>query len=205
MLSRWAITPEKEKHRIEAVRIMRAALRRERSGSDVSLGPQVSLTSKEKKYFRKMFKHPREVGKGLVGKWHPLQNKYLESSSSSEGLYDPWYLEERFSYGLRPDGGLEIKVENPDLEEEYSRLAMVDTESAVSLEEISSWVSSQRMKSEATMQKEVKMEVPRVGIDIIASELRLSPKKQKEKLTFERIQALDKDRISSFNPYYEGS
>eukprot|EP00924_Labyrinthula_sp_SR-Ha-C_P005557 snap_masked-scaffold_68-processed-gene-0.63-mRNA-1 protein AED:1.00 eAED:1.00 QI:0/0/0/0/1/1/2/0/108 len=70
---------------------------------------------------------------------------------------------------------------------------MVDTESAVSLEEISNWVSSQRMKSEATMQKEVKME------------LRLSPKKQKEKLTFERMWALDKECISSFNPYYEGS
>eukprot|EP00924_Labyrinthula_sp_SR-Ha-C_P005539 maker-scaffold_68-snap-gene-0.91-mRNA-1 protein AED:0.68 eAED:0.69 QI:0/0/0/0.5/0/0/2/0/225 len=49
------------------------------------------------------------------------------------------------------------------------------------------------------------MEVPRVGIDIIASELRPSPKKQKEKLTFERMRALDKERISSFNPYYECS
>eukprot|EP00924_Labyrinthula_sp_SR-Ha-C_P005538 maker-scaffold_68-snap-gene-0.95-mRNA-1 protein AED:0.66 eAED:0.66 QI:0/0/0/1/0/0/2/0/312 len=110
MLSRWAVTPEREKYRIEAVRIMRAVLRRERSESDVSLGPQVSLTSKEKKYFRKMFKHPREVGKGVVGKWHPLQNKYSESSSSSEGLYDPWYLEERFSHGLLPDEDLRLRL-----------------------------------------------------------------------------------------------
>eukprot|EP00924_Labyrinthula_sp_SR-Ha-C_P011882 snap_masked-scaffold_76-processed-gene-0.9-mRNA-1 protein AED:1.00 eAED:1.00 QI:0/-1/0/0/-1/1/1/0/147 len=82
---------------------------------------------------------------------------------------------------------------------------MVDTESAVSLEEISSWVSSQRMKSKTTTQEEVKLEIPRVGIDVIVSELRLSPKKVKEKLTFEGTQALVKDRISSFNSYYESS
>eukprot|EP00924_Labyrinthula_sp_SR-Ha-C_P011866 maker-scaffold_76-snap-gene-0.87-mRNA-1 protein AED:0.71 eAED:0.71 QI:0/0/0/0.66/0/0/3/0/155 len=61
MLSRWAATPEREKHRVEAIRVMRAALRREKSESDISLGPKVSMTSNEKNYFRKMFKHPREI------------------------------------------------------------------------------------------------------------------------------------------------
>eukprot|EP00924_Labyrinthula_sp_SR-Ha-C_P015919 augustus_masked-scaffold_4-processed-gene-13.10-mRNA-1 protein AED:0.70 eAED:0.70 QI:0/0/0/0.25/1/1/8/0/1008 len=205
MLSGWGITPERENHRVEAIWIMRAAMRRERSESDVFLGPQVSLTSNEKKYFRRMFKHPREVRKNSVRIWNPLRSKYSESSSSREGLYDPWNLEDGISHGLRPDGGLEIKVEKPSLEDDYIKLAMVYTESAVSLKEISSWVSAQRMKSEATVYEEVNMEVPRVGIDIIVSELPLSPNKQREKLTFERMQALDKEQISSFNPYYEGS
>eukprot|EP00924_Labyrinthula_sp_SR-Ha-C_P012983 augustus_masked-scaffold_12-processed-gene-5.11-mRNA-1 protein AED:1.00 eAED:1.00 QI:0/0/0/0/1/1/2/0/1673 len=117
---------------------------------------------------------------------------------------NPWYESAGINHGLRPDGGLEMKVERPSLEEEYNRLALVDTESAVSLDEIGTWVSSQIVKSDHSSSEEIKIEVPRVGLDVIVSELRLSPKKQKEKLTYERMRALYKDRISCLNPYYQG-
>eukprot|EP00924_Labyrinthula_sp_SR-Ha-C_P011944 augustus_masked-scaffold_156-processed-gene-0.1-mRNA-1 protein AED:1.00 eAED:1.00 QI:0/0/0/0/1/1/3/0/626 len=184
---------------------MRAAIRRDRRESDASLGPQLSLTSRERKYFRRMFKHPSETDEGL-DRWTPLEDKHPDSDpeSSVAEFSDPWYESDGINHGLRPDGGLEIKVERPSLEEEYSRLALVDTESAVSLDEIGTWVSSQIVKSDHSSSKEIKIEVPRVGLDVIVSELRLSPKKQKEKLTYERMRALDKDRISCLNPYYQG-
>eukprot|EP00924_Labyrinthula_sp_SR-Ha-C_P004239 maker-scaffold_3-snap-gene-18.45-mRNA-1 protein AED:0.36 eAED:0.40 QI:0/0/0/1/0/0.33/3/0/1135 len=205
MLSRWAATPEREKQRIASIRIMRAAIRRDRRESDASLGPQLSLTSRERKYFRRMFKHPSETDEGL-DRWTPLEDKHPDSDpeSSVAEFSDPWYESDGINHGLRPDGGLEIKVERPSLEEEYSRLALVDTESTVSLDEIGTWVSSQIVKSDHSSSKEIKIEVPRVGLDVIVSELRLSPKKQKEKLTYERMRALDKDRISCLNPYYQG-
>eukprot|EP00924_Labyrinthula_sp_SR-Ha-C_P006445 augustus_masked-scaffold_57-processed-gene-1.64-mRNA-1 protein AED:1.00 eAED:1.00 QI:0/0/0/0/1/1/9/0/1857 len=204
MLSCWAATPEREKQRVASIRIMRAAIRRDRKESDVSLGPQLSLTSKERKYYRRIFKHPLEIDEGL-SRWTGLRDKYTDSDSVSSdlGFSNPWYENEGISHGLRPDDGLEIKIERPSLEEEYSRLALVDTESAVSLEEIGTWVSSQMIKSEISSNEEIKIEVPRGGLDVLVSELRLSPKK-KEKPTFERMRALDKDRISCLNPYYQG-
>eukprot|EP00924_Labyrinthula_sp_SR-Ha-C_P007782 maker-scaffold_28-snap-gene-3.8-mRNA-1 protein AED:0.33 eAED:0.36 QI:0/0/0/1/0.5/0.33/3/0/1487 len=205
MLSRWAATPEREKQRIASIRIIRAAIRRDRTESDVSLGPQLSLTSRERKYYRRMFRHPLDIEEES-NRWTPLKDKYTDSDSDSfdTGTLHPWYQSERVTHGLRPDGGLEIKIEKPSLEEEYSRLALVDTESSVSLDEIGTWVSSQMIKSENSSSEDVKIEVPRVGLGVLVSELRLSPKKQKEKLTFERMRALDKDRISCLNPYYHG-
>eukprot|EP00924_Labyrinthula_sp_SR-Ha-C_P012886 snap_masked-scaffold_12-processed-gene-2.6-mRNA-1 protein AED:0.35 eAED:0.39 QI:0/-1/0/1/-1/1/1/0/1366 len=205
MLSRWAATPEREKQRVASIRIMRAAIRRDRKESDASLGPQLSLTSGERNYYRRMFRHPVEVDEGL-DRWAPLKDRHPDSDpdSSITEFSNPWYESDGINHGLRPDGGLEIKIEKPSLEEEYSRLALVDTESAVSLDEIGTWVSSQMAKSGIPSDEEVKLEVPRVGLDVIVSELRLSPKKQKEKLTYERMRALDKDRISCLNPYYQG-
>eukprot|EP00924_Labyrinthula_sp_SR-Ha-C_P006787 maker-scaffold_8-augustus-gene-0.27-mRNA-1 protein AED:0.34 eAED:0.34 QI:0/0/0/0.66/1/0.66/3/0/1184 len=205
MLSRWAATPEREKQRVASIRIMRAAIRRDRKESDASLGPQLSLTSGERRYYRRMFRHPVEVDEGL-DRWAPLKDRHPDSDSDSSitEFSNPWYESDGINHGLRPDGGLEIKIEKPSLEEEYSRLALVDTESAVSLDEIGTWVSSQMAKSGISSEEEVKLEVPRVGLDVIVSELRLSPKKQKEKLTYERMRALDKDRISCLNPYYQG-
>eukprot|EP00924_Labyrinthula_sp_SR-Ha-C_P001907 augustus_masked-scaffold_30-processed-gene-2.71-mRNA-1 protein AED:1.00 eAED:1.00 QI:0/0/0/0/1/1/3/0/1192 len=205
MLLRWAATPERERQRVDSIRIMRAAIRRDRKESDVSLGPQLSLTSRERKYYRRMFRHPLDIDEES-DRWSPLKDKYTDSDSDSlgTGTLGPWYENDGISHGLRPDGGLEIKIEQPSLEEEYSRLALVDTESAVSLDEIGTWVSTQIVKSDNSSNEEVKIEVPRVGLDVLVSELRLSPKKQKEKLTLERMRALDKDRISCLNPYYHG-
>eukprot|EP00924_Labyrinthula_sp_SR-Ha-C_P012436 snap_masked-scaffold_10-processed-gene-6.16-mRNA-1 protein AED:1.00 eAED:1.00 QI:0/-1/0/0/-1/1/1/0/153 len=152
-----------------------------------------------------MFKHPSEIDDGL-DRWVPLKDRHPDSDSESSvtEFSNPWYESDGVNHGLRPDGGLEIKIEKPSLEEEYSRLALVDTESAVSLDEIGTWVSSLMAKSGISSDEEVKLEVPRVGLDVIVSELRLSPKKQKEKSAYERMRALDKDRISCLNPYYQG-
>eukprot|EP00924_Labyrinthula_sp_SR-Ha-C_P011809 snap_masked-scaffold_88-processed-gene-0.5-mRNA-1 protein AED:0.75 eAED:0.76 QI:0/-1/0/1/-1/1/1/0/377 len=165
MLSRWAATPEREKQRVASIRIMRAAIRRDRRESDASLGPQLSLTSRERKYFRRMFKHPSEIDKGL-DRWVPLKDRHPDSDSESSVVEfsNPWYESAGINHGLRPDGGLEIKVEEPSLKEEYSRLALVDTESAVSLDEIGTWVSSQIVKSDHSSSEEIKIEVPRVGL-----------------------------------------
>eukprot|EP00924_Labyrinthula_sp_SR-Ha-C_P008973 snap_masked-scaffold_2-processed-gene-8.16-mRNA-1 protein AED:0.76 eAED:0.76 QI:0/-1/0/1/-1/1/1/0/884 len=148
MLSRWAATPEREKQRVVSIKIMRAAIRRDRRESDASLGPQLSLTSRERKYFRRMFKHPSEIDEGL-DRWVPLKDRHPDSDSDSSitEFSNPWYESDGINHCLRPDGGLEIKIEKPSLEEEYSRLALADTESAVSLDEIGTWVSSQMAKS----------------------------------------------------------
>eukprot|EP00924_Labyrinthula_sp_SR-Ha-C_P013853 augustus_masked-scaffold_5-processed-gene-15.46-mRNA-1 protein AED:1.00 eAED:1.00 QI:0/0/0/0/1/1/2/0/195 len=86
-LSHWVGKSKRDQQHVVAARNIRPALCRDGEVADVSTEPQVSLTFNEKRYFRKMSKHPSEV-KERLDRWSTLKERYFDSSTSDFDSYD---------------------------------------------------------------------------------------------------------------------
>eukprot|EP00924_Labyrinthula_sp_SR-Ha-C_P009054 snap_masked-scaffold_2-processed-gene-11.4-mRNA-1 protein AED:0.14 eAED:0.14 QI:0/-1/0/1/-1/1/1/0/1364 len=196
MLSRWAARVERKDQEIKAARAL------------VRDPPPESLDTGERNFYRKMFVSPTNQELEQLREMVPEAPDDIEVKSMlDQDSFDTWYLDDDVKYGTRQDGGLTFVREPIKKVGEEFLLRNVD-ESAVTFDEILDWATEQAEYEDSSGPTIEDLgtaseddEVLRVTVNAV----RLNPNKQREKRTYEQMRAFDKDRVSAFNPYYEGT
>eukprot|EP00924_Labyrinthula_sp_SR-Ha-C_P008000 augustus_masked-scaffold_41-processed-gene-2.21-mRNA-1 protein AED:1.00 eAED:1.00 QI:0/0/0/0/1/1/4/0/1645 len=196
MLSRWAARVEGKDREIRAARAL------------VRDPPPESLDTGERNFYRRMFVSPTDQELEQLREMVPGAPEDIKVGSMlDQDSFDTWYLDDDVKYETRQDGGLTFARKPKEKVREEFLLKDVD-ESAVTFDDILDWVTEQAEYEESSGPTIEDLgtateddEILRVTVNAV----RLNPNKQREKRTYEQMRAFDKDRVSAFNPYYEGS